>query len=435
VTRDDVRHAYLREYLAEGIEGHRTRDLLDTYLATEASTIVSVDGESIAYRRLPVRIRQETDRSRRAALDEARLAVVSGDLNPVLRAMIERSHAVADELLGTPYDEYCENLAGVDFDALEGDVEALLTDTRDALEDLLRYYTRRMLPGVRLDDLRTHDLTHVLYGTDFLTLFPEGQMIESLSRSVEAMGLDLTAGGRIELDLDERPTKTPRAFCAPIRVPFEIKLVLQPYGGYDDYATFLHELGHALHFANVDPEQPIEFRRLGDNGVTEGYAMTFDHLMQVPGFLRGVIGMDDTDDFLRFFAFRELVMLRRYGAKFLYERSLHRLGPGSERAAEYAERLTDATGARTPPANYLDDVDPHFYCIRYLRAWMLAGTLHATLRDRFDSDWFLNPGAGPFLLELWSLGQALPAERLAHERLGVERLSFGPLLEMVRERL
>ena len=66
---------------------------------------------------------------------------------------------------------------------------------------------------------------------------------------------------------------------------------------------------------------------------------------------------------------------------------------------------------------------------------MLAGTLHQVLRDRFDVDWFCNPAAGPFLEELWAIGQSEPAEMLARERLGVEELTFGPLLEMVEGHL
>ena len=36
-------------------------------------------------------------------------------------------------------------------------------------------------------------------------------------------------------------------------------------------------LGHALHFANVRSDYPFEYRWLGDNSVTESYAMLMDH--------------------------------------------------------------------------------------------------------------------------------------------------------------
>ena len=37
--------------------------------------------------------------------------------------------------------------------------------------------------------------------------------------------------------------------------------------------------GHALHFAYMRPDLPFEYRWLGDNSITEGYAMLFDHLI------------------------------------------------------------------------------------------------------------------------------------------------------------
>jgi hypothetical protein len=432
---DDLRRAHLREFLAEGIEGHRTRDLRDAYLAAEAGAVVEVDGEEIPYRWMPVRIRREADRPARVALDKARVAAIETKLNPINLDMTLRRHEVAAELLDTDYDDYCERLSGIDFDALEATTEALLEESESRYEDLLAHFGRRGLPGVALSEIWTHDLARLFHGEEFAPLFPADAMERSIAGMVSGMGLDLTAEGRIEIDVEERAAKTPRAFCAPIRVPDEVKLVLQPYGGHDDWSTFLHELGHALHFAHIDPGQPLEFRRMGDNGVTEGWAMTFDHLMMVPAFLRRVAGISDPEAYLRLAAFRELAALRRYAAKFAYERSLHREGPSPARAAEYVERLSAATRARAPEQLWLEDVDPHYYCIRYLRAWMFAGAVHAELRERFDEDWFLNPRSGAFLRELWSLGQEGRVEDLAREHLGIPQLDFEPLMEMIDARI
>ncbi|HUE96163.1 MAG TPA: hypothetical protein VMN39_05860 [Longimicrobiaceae bacterium] len=415
-----------------GGEGHRTRELQDRALAIEAATTVTVDGEELPYRRLPIEIRKEPDRGRRAALEEARRGVVAERLNPIHADAIGEFHAVADELLGLTYAAYCAQLARLDFDDLESRTEAFLAETVDAHRDLLAWYAKRALGSVP-DDLANHDLYRILYGEEYRELFPQSDMVPRIRRVVGRMGLDPLAGGRIDLDVEERPKKSPRAFCAAIRVPDEVKLVLQPHGGLDDYVTFLHELGHALHFAHVDAGLPVESRRLGDNAVTESYAFTFDHLMLLPEFLRDVVELESPADYLRFAGLREMVFVRRYCAKFRYERSLHREGPAPARAEEYAERLEAATGARTPPDYWLDDVDPHFYCVRYLRAWMFAGALHGALRDRFDSDWFRNPRTGPFLVDLWALGQSRPPEALARERLGLDELDFEPLLGMIHE--
>ena len=105
-------------------------------------------------------------------------------------------------------------------------------------------------------------------------------MEESIRRQVREMGIDPLAAGRITLDTGEREGSASRAFCSPVRVPDEVYLVLRPHGGQTDWTTFLHELGHALHFAYMRPDLAFEYRWLGDNSITEGYAMLFDHRMQ-----------------------------------------------------------------------------------------------------------------------------------------------------------
>ena len=87
------------------------------------------------------------------------------------------------------------------------------------------------------------------------------------------------------VDAEPRPKKTPRAFCAPVRVPEEVYLVLTRIGGREDYETLMHEAGHAEHFSHVDPALPVEHRYLGDNSVTEGFAFLFQHLTEDPAWL------------------------------------------------------------------------------------------------------------------------------------------------------
>ena len=86
-----------------------------------------------------------------------------------------------------------------------------------------------------------------------------------------------------------------------MRVPAEVYLVLRPHGGQGDWTTFLHELGHALHFAHMRPDLPMEYRWLGDNSITEAYAMLFDHRMQDAGWLSRYteLGKPRVPEFLR----------------------------------------------------------------------------------------------------------------------------------------
>ncbi len=253
-----------------------------------------------------------------------------------------------------------------------------------------------------------------------------------------AMGLDSRASGRVRYDLAEREGKRARAFCAPVRVPDEVYLVLRPHGGVGDWRTFLHELGHALHFANASRDLAFEFRWLGDSSVTEGYAMLFDHLPRDPGWLRRYTDLTDAKrpEFLRAGALEELLYLRRYCGKLLYELELHGGGvPWRSLPDLYVNILSAATGVRYDAADAFVDVDERFYVARYLRAWQLQAVLTESLRERFDSDWWRNPAAGPWIVgNLYAEGQRELADELA-ARVAEATLDFAPLVRELETRL
>jgi hypothetical protein len=211
---------------------------------------------------------------------------------------------------------------------------------------------------------------------------------------------------------------------------------MRPHGGQTDYQTLLHELGHALHFAYTRADYPFEFRWVGDNSVTEGYAMLFDHLMQHRGWLLRFTGLGrrELPAFLRAAALEELQYLRRYCAKLIYEVQLYGGQVGWEALPDlYVQTLSDATTFRYREADAFVDVDARFYAARYLRAWQLGAVLAETLTDRFNEDWYRNPRAGPWLVEqLFAEGQRELADELA-QRVAGKPLSFAPVIAAVEQ--
>jgi hypothetical protein len=233
------------------------------------------------------------------------------------------------------------------------------------------------------------------------------------------IGLDLDAQPNVLLDAEQRPTKTPRAYCAPVRVPQEVYLVVPRVGGREDYAALFHEGGHAEHYANVDPALSAEFRHLGDNSVTESFAFLLEHVIEQPGWLTGVLGTADGDDVGAHVRAVKLIYLRRYAAKIAYELELH--GAGADLGAmphRYSELVGEATRIEWPAITWLADVDSGFYVARYLRAWALEAKWRAALRKRFGDTWYTEPAAGEWLVDLWRRGQSLRADELATEMLG-----------------
>jgi hypothetical protein len=287
-------------------------------------------------------------------------------------------------------------------------------------------------------ELTRADAAALFRARSFDASFPAARMEESIRRQVREMGIDPLAAGRIVLDTGEREGKRSRAFCSSVRVPDEVYLVMRPHGGQTDWMTFLHELGHALHFAYMQPDLAFEYRWLGDNSITEGYAMLFDHRMQDSGWLARYTELSATNlpAFIRTIGFEELHFLRRYCAKLIYELELYGGATSWESLPDvYVERLTSATTFRYGRADAFVDVDPRFYAARYLRAWQLQALINETLVERYDVDWWRNPRAGPWICSaLFGQGQ----RELAHEqaeRIAGKGLSFGPLLRAVERML
>ena len=428
----------LLDWQLEARAARGTADLEERELGWEASAIITLaDGRRVPYQRAAIEIANSTDRRERLALDAARGSLVARELAPIRRERFEREREIVAELDVAPsYIDAIEKISALPLRSLAAQCEAFLRDTGDMSRELLAHALKREL-GVDPDDAQRSDGLALARSAEFDAAFPSSDLERAVRRQVEEMGLDAEANGHIVYDTAEREGKRARAFCSPVRIPDEVYLVIRPHGGATDWHTLLHEAGHALHFGYMSSALPFEFRWLGDNSVTEGYAMLFDHRMQDAGWLRRYTGLRGAElsRFLRSVGGGELRMLRRYCAKLLYELDLHGGElPASQIPARYAERLSDATGFRYSADDAYADVDPRFYAGRYLQAWQLQAVLAAELTERFNEDWWRNPHAGPWLRDsLLAEGQRETAGELA-QRVASRELSFTPLIAAI-ERL
>ena len=92
--------------------------------------------------------------------------------------------------------------------------------------------------------------------------------------TLQAIGLNMDEMPGIRLDLDDRPQKSPRACVIASDPPNVVHLITRAQGGLHDYQAFLHEAGHALHYASVDPALPYTFRKISrDHALTEIYSL------------------------------------------------------------------------------------------------------------------------------------------------------------------
>jgi hypothetical protein len=418
---------YLAQFALDGLIGERTRAELEEAARLE-STLEVDDGDGpIPFRQVAVEQANEPDADRRERLQRAQDELVGERLNPVLREALERAHATCRELGWRGYADAYADLRGVDFGALARQTERVLAETAAAYEPGLAPLLRDGgLPP--LGELRRSDLQRLFRAPKLDEGFDGSRLVAAFTETMAGLGIDVAAQANVHLDTEARPTKSPRAFCSPVRVPDEVYLIVAPIGGREDFGAMMHEGGHLEHYANASAELEFEYRYLGDNGVTESFAFLFERLTEDPAWLAELLGVESAERIRGHAIGTWLVFLRRYCAKLAYERELH--GEEPELGAmpgRYAELLGDATRVAWPRETWLADVDAGFYVVCYLRAWALETHWRRALRERFGERWFAEAEAGAWLRDLWRQGQRLPAEELLGETLG-EELDFGPLI-------
>ncbi|MFL5884349.1 MAG: hypothetical protein ACJ77M_04705, partial [Thermoleophilaceae bacterium] len=355
---DSLRETGNRELLVFAVEGHigqATKAEAAELARREAALTITVDGEEIPFRQAAVVQANERDAERRAAIDAARNDATEAELNPLTREMTERSQSLSRELGWASIRALCEELSGIDLEGLNEQTEDFLRRTEDAYEPVLSPLLERHL-GLGFDELRRADLPALFRAPQLDSAFPSARLLESFQATLAGLGLQGGAADNVVVDADERPKKSPRAFCAPVRVPSEVHLVIPRVGGRDDYDALMHEAGHAEHYAHVDPSLPFEHRYLGDNSVTEGFAFLLEHLAADAAWLEDVLGVDDASAVRDHARGTRLLFLRRYCAKLAYELELHEGGHLDRMREVYARRLSDAIHVDWPGATWLSDV-------------------------------------------------------------------------------
>lgn len=426
-TDEARRLRMLLDFAVEGHLGALTKKLDAELARREAQLSIEASGQRFGFRESSLAQANEPDADKRAEIERAALDALERELTPLYRERWDVLHASARELGYNDYRDMCERCKGLDLAALHTQTARFSAATADSYPAVVEPEARRTV-GAGLGMLRRSDLPYLFRAPALDSTFTGERLVRSLIDTMSGLGIDVASQPGLVLDLEPRPNKSPRAFCAPVRKPGEVYLVLAPVGGFDDYETLFHEGGHAQHAANADPGLAFEFRYLGDNAISETYAFLFQYLVTDPTWLRRRLGVGDPEPIVAHAQAQRLVYLRRYAGKLAYELELQSAdGASLESLSErYAERLSAALQIPWPREPFLADVDDGFYCAAYLRAWAFETRLRAHLQERFGPDWFEQREAGDVLRSLWRVDERLSADELLDELTG-EPLDFAAL--------
>ena len=261
--------------------------------------------------------------------------------------------------------------------------------------------------------------------------YTKDRAVEVCMDTLSKLGFDLANDSRIRLDLDDRPQKSPRACVIAADAPEVVHLITRAQGGLHDYQAFLHEAGHALHYAGCDPNLPYTFRNLSrDHALTEIYSFILEAISREPGWHSEYFGLSDEQAIENAEAtiFLEALLFQRYVAKLRFELVFwSRFADDGGSPAGYAEQLTSATGISYRSDAYLADMDAGFYSADYLRAWIRSTQLRDYLVREFGDGWWTRRETGDFLRALFHEGTRPTSEEVAR-RLGYDPLDTAPLV-------
>jgi len=311
-----------------------------------------------------------------------------------------------------------------------GLAEKILAGTDALAQDLGGWLLERHA-GARKGSAERHDVLHLLHAPRCASAFPRGELERTVRRWGEMLRLDLSAGGAVKLDADDRPLKWPGARAEPLEPPFEVGLTFLPAEGPRALASLLAAVGVAQLRAAPPEDAPPEDLWLGDAAVFHACGFALAQLLLEPEFVRRCAKAELSRDDQRALAIAAVFDARIDAARALASLQAHESGLGAKAARAHRDAWARATSADLPAGLALCDLDPWNAALARVEGRMLAARASAFWRERYDEDFWRNPRSAASLQGLWGRGGRPTCAELWAE-MGTEP-SPEPLLALLAE--
>ncbi len=424
------RHDRAAWSLLEGLIARKLAKAADDLGTAQSRGQVHCAGRNVPYYDVAPRLAADRDPERRERLWKAYLGFVEDKLNPLA---IEHNRLLLRTMNRQGFvneRDFAEKRKKISLAELFEKLSPVLAATEEPYMEAMREYVRKRLrlrfPGMS----RAHE-AYFLGLREFDRLFPARRLLPVCLETFHGLGLELETQDNLRIDAANRPGKDSRAFCVGINPPEEVHLSIKPRGGLEDYASFLHEAGHAWHYALTSESLTYEMRAMPrSNALTEVYSFLFEYLVQNERWLTTVAGLapDQAASVAERLNLADLYLLRRFIGKLEYEIEFSKQPLDNwHNAFAYRQILSARTGTAYDDVHYLLDMDEDLYTADYLRAWLAEAQLREKLVRDFGPDWFRSPAAGEFLKGLWAKGESWDNEDLVRH-IGAEPWDPSALL-------
>lgn len=280
-------------------------------------------------------------------------------------------------------------------------------------------------------------------------IFQNKDIVELTNRSFDAMGFDVRPiAARSDLYPGDPATsrKCQHAFCTSIDAPRDVRVLCNITPGQRWMSTNLHEFGHAVYGAELDPGLPFILRDDAHLLANEAIALLMERHMVDPWWLAAVVGLPEdraaqiADRGRRQLATKHLVFTRWVLVMCHFERALYDNPDSPDLASLWWDVVEEFQEVRRPePGRSAHDWASKIHFVGYPAYYQnyLLGEIFGTQLERAVrrdcGGLFGRREAGERLAKgMFRRGATLPWRDLLREVAG-EDFSIQPFLEVVEQ--
>lgn len=253
-------------------------------------------------------------------------------------------------------------------------------------------------------------------------------------RSFGALGLPID-GIWERSDLFPRDGKLPHAFCIGIDNPHDVRVLCNIDGSARWMETMLHEFGHAVYDAGIDPELPFALREPAHTFLTEGVAMWFGRRVKSSPWLQAEAGVptDLAEAAEREMREQQIIFARWVLVVCGFERAMYE-DPEQDLDTLWWALVEDLQGIARPPGWEGGDwaAKIHVACYPAYYQNYLLGELFASQVESAVAA-LPREARGAFLQRLFRLGRRQPWPQAVAESIGAP-FSADPFLQAFGDR-
>jgi hypothetical protein len=311
----------LRKECEAGVADQELSERQDELENAILAARITFKGEEIPLRTAQARLAVLPDYGDREELGDLH-GEASAGFNEGRRELMGDENTLAAELSGTvdPIQRN-EEEKGISIRALAEGLRVASDESADGFSKLRDRWFERLLGPEREPVPASYHMSYMRRLSPLEETYTKERSVEVCMDTLSRLGFDLANESSIRLDLDDRPQKSPRACVIASDAPDVVHLITRAQGGLHDYQAFLHEAGHALHYAGCDRELPYTFRNLSrDHALTEIYSFILEAISREPGWHTEYFGLSDEDAATNAEAttFLDALLYRRYAAKLVF---------------------------------------------------------------------------------------------------------------------